>query len=321
MNEETHHKMSKKIAQLTKVIFHLHSKNEENNSMQTAIQNAYEKEIETLLTSSNSIITRQKDALTRAQEGEAWKQKIRSLEQQHLDEKRESLEQFQEYKKRLLAKEQQLEGEHKAKVADFKSQVEELKSGFDRRVQDFKKQLDEFKQNNEAIDALKKAHAKELATHVQEHNKKYNDLLTDKLNSEDALRAQAEAEKKSLIKEWQVKLNETVKQAREQEQARFKDLMERQKEEFIDQLSALQQQLADRGLEIKALMEQLAGKEQTITLRDNEIAGRDQQIAQLQQEIARLNQIINQNGMQAGDLQNQLADTQRKLKEAENTIA
>jgi len=28
--DETHHKMSKKIAQLTKVIFHLHSKNEEN---------------------------------------------------------------------------------------------------------------------------------------------------------------------------------------------------------------------------------------------------------------------------------------------------
>lgn len=33
MNEEVHHKMSKKIAQLTKVIFHLHSKNEENNSL------------------------------------------------------------------------------------------------------------------------------------------------------------------------------------------------------------------------------------------------------------------------------------------------
>jgi len=51
-------------------------------------------------------------------------------------------------------------------VADFKSQVEELKSGFDRRVQEYKKQLDEFKQNNEAIDALKKAHAKEIQTHV-----------------------------------------------------------------------------------------------------------------------------------------------------------
>ena len=45
-------------------------------------------------------------------------------------------------------------------------------------------------------------HAKELAAHVQEHNKKYNELLTEKLNSEDALKAQAEAEKKQLVKEW-----------------------------------------------------------------------------------------------------------------------
>jgi hypothetical protein len=49
ISEETHHKMSKKIAQLTKVIFHLHSKNEENSQMHTAISNAYEKEIEMLL--------------------------------------------------------------------------------------------------------------------------------------------------------------------------------------------------------------------------------------------------------------------------------
>lgn len=44
--------------------------------------------------------------------------------------------------------------------------MQELKAGFDRRVQEYKKQLDEFKANNEAIEALKKAHAKEIATHV-----------------------------------------------------------------------------------------------------------------------------------------------------------
>ena len=74
----------------------------------------------------------------------------------------------------------------------MKTEVADLKKGFDNRVQEFKKQIDEFKKNNEAIEALKKAHAKELAQHVQEHNKKYNDLLTEKLNSEDALKAQAE---------------------------------------------------------------------------------------------------------------------------------
>ena len=82
-------------------------------------------------------------------------------------------------------------------------------------MQEYKKQLAEFQANNEAMEQLKKAHAKELATHVQEHNRKYNELLTEKLNSEDAIKAQAEADKKQLSKEWSAKLNEMVKQARD----------------------------------------------------------------------------------------------------------
>jgi len=87
LSEETHHKMSKKIAQLTKVIFHLHSKNEENQGMHTAIQNAYEKEIETILHTANTTISKQKDALTRAQEGNQIKEKIKELEGVHNAEK------------------------------------------------------------------------------------------------------------------------------------------------------------------------------------------------------------------------------------------
>ena len=73
----------------------------------------------------------------------------------------------------------------------MKTEVADLRKGFDNRVLEFKKQMDDFRKNNEAIDALRKAHAKELAQHVQESNKKYNDLLTDKLNSEDNLKAEA----------------------------------------------------------------------------------------------------------------------------------
>lgn len=64
---------------------------------------------------------------------------------------------------------------------------------------------------------MKKAHAKEIASHVQEHNKKYNDLLTEKLNSEDALKAKAEAEKAGLVKEWTAKVSSEVKSARSDE--------------------------------------------------------------------------------------------------------
>jgi hypothetical protein len=55
--------MSKKIAQLTKVIFHLHSKNEENGLYQNSLAGAYEKEIETILNQANSIIDKQKTAI------------------------------------------------------------------------------------------------------------------------------------------------------------------------------------------------------------------------------------------------------------------
>jgi len=93
-----------------------------------------------------------------------------------------------------------------------------IKNGFDARVNEFKKQIDDFRKNNEAIDALKKAHQKEMAEHVQESNRKYNELLTEKLNSEDALKQKAEKDLAACNKEWQIKLNEIVKKARAEEQ-------------------------------------------------------------------------------------------------------
>lgn len=81
-------------------------------------------------------------------------------------EKDQSQSEFKEYKAALMKKEVQLEREHKQKIADYKTEVMDLKAGFDARVLEFKKQIDDFRKNNEAIDALKKAHAKEIATHV-----------------------------------------------------------------------------------------------------------------------------------------------------------
>lgn len=103
-------------------------------------------------------------------------------------------------------KEEALERDHNEKVQDMRTQVMDIKKGFENRCAEFKKQLEEFKANNEAIEALKKQHAIEIQNHVQEHNKKYNALLTEKLNSEDALKAEAQAAQQALIKEWQQKL-------------------------------------------------------------------------------------------------------------------
>lgn len=90
VSEETHHKMSKKIAQLTKVIFQLHSKNEENNLAQQAIGSCHEKEMEIVLRQANEIILKQKDEIAKLKDGKDLKEKIKSIEQQHLKERKES---------------------------------------------------------------------------------------------------------------------------------------------------------------------------------------------------------------------------------------
>ena len=92
-----------------------------------------------------------------------------------------------------------------------------MKKKFDSRVEELRKQMDDYKKNNDVIDELKKAHQKELGAYIQEHNKKYNELLKDKLNMEDQMKAQFEAEKAALIKEWEKKLREVVEKTRKEE--------------------------------------------------------------------------------------------------------
>ncbi len=93
--------MSKKIAQLTKVIFHLHSKNEENSAYSASLTNAYEKEIEIILKEANTIINRQKEVLDKQKEANNFKDKLKELEEKHLSEKKESQRNFEEYRSKV----------------------------------------------------------------------------------------------------------------------------------------------------------------------------------------------------------------------------
>lgn len=108
-----------------------------------------------------------------------------------------------------------------------------MKKAFDERCKEYKKQLKDFQNNNEAIEALKKAHAKELAAHVQEHNKKYNQLLQEKLDSEDQLKEQAAKDRKQLDVEWQFKAKGMVDDAKRAEQAESAAALKKKSEEYL----------------------------------------------------------------------------------------
>ena len=100
---------------------------------------------------------------------------------------------------------------------EMKDNMVEIKKRFEQRCEEFKKQLAEFKNNNEAIEALKRAHKVEIASHVQEHNTKYNQLLTDKLDMEERLKEDFIKEKEKLRGEFENQKQRAVAEAQRQE--------------------------------------------------------------------------------------------------------
>lgn len=48
----------------------------------------------------------------------------------------------------------------------MKLDLQETKKKFENRCEDFRRQVADFQKNNDALEELKKAHAKELAAHV-----------------------------------------------------------------------------------------------------------------------------------------------------------
>ena len=58
---------------------------------------------------------------------------------------------------------------------------------------------------------------KKLADHVRESNKKYNDLLQEKLDSEDLMKEKFAKEKKRMMADFEERLKEEVEKARAEE--------------------------------------------------------------------------------------------------------
>ena len=66
---------------------------------------AYEREIETLLRDSNTIISKQKEALIKATENANVGETIKKLEEAHEKDKKETTRQFEDYKMKVKEKE------------------------------------------------------------------------------------------------------------------------------------------------------------------------------------------------------------------------
>ena len=103
LTPELHSKLCKKVAQLTKVIYHLNTRNEDNDAKLQQQQADYEAEIASLLEDSSAKINAAKDESGDQQKKAiiAMEKQVAELEKTYAAEKAKALKELEAYKAKL----------------------------------------------------------------------------------------------------------------------------------------------------------------------------------------------------------------------------
>jgi chromosome segregation ATPase len=267
-DSELMHKMSKKIAQLTKVIFHLNTKNDEHQLYHSAQADAYEREVETIVNEANAIINRQKEILDRQRSAGDPAKAIAGLQQQFEEAKTQAQSEVAVVKRRADERVQLIERQANDKAEEAKREIAGLREAISKQLKQFEgKQLT----SASALDDLRRAHAKEMDGYVKEQNARYNQLLKEKLDMEDSLKDGMAKALKKLNAEWEAKLQQRLNELRNEERERSQSLLDK-----------ASQSLLRREEELKTQIEILQGDKAKLEVT----------VQELQREVKKLNFLV-----------------------------
>jgi len=292
---ELHHKMSKKCAQLVKVIFNLYVKNDEHQLYHNAQADAYESEIETIVNEANAIINEQNEILARQTQAGDPAEAIAELQQQFDDAKSQAQTELAIVKRRAEERVQQVERSAAEKADEAKREVAEMKKALQRQLKLF-----EGKQLTSASewDELRRAPAEEIDNYVKELNAKYNQLLKEKLDLEDKFEEDMAQALTKLNAEWEAKLKQKDAEVREEERERAQSLLDnanqsllQREEELTMQMSHLQTENSKLEATILELQKEEELKHQIQNL-ESDLQQSEDNLRQAKHKIDELNEDI-----------------------------
>ncbi|XP_043818322.1 protein FAM184A isoform X2 [Dromiciops gliroides] len=217
-SQDLHLKMSKKIAQLTKVIYALNTKNDEHESSLQALRDAHEEEIQQILGETREKILQYKSKLT---EESDLKRKIQVLEESlegHKKMKHQALTEFEAYKHRMEDMHICTEAQHVQRVLTMAREVEEIRKKFEEKLESFAQLQVQFEKDKlRALDNLKAEHIHEIQELLQTQECHSASLSKGQEKVEELHRIEVEGlnkkleelkiERKKLIEDYEGKLS------------------------------------------------------------------------------------------------------------------
>ncbi|XP_033125471.1 protein FAM184A-like [Anneissia japonica] len=246
---DLHLKMSKKIAQLTKVIYALNTKNDEHEALVNQLKSAHESELQQLMAETKTKVAVYKSKVSGETE---LRKRIESLEAcilEHERQRKEALEQFTDYKNQVIQSETKLKAEQSHKLLSLSKEVLEVKKDFEERLKSFESMKDRFEKDKEAsLEELRRAHAKKVDELLKAQLQEKSGTLNEKNQIEEnyskqiaALNSEYErlkAEKNNMAKDYELKIQK-AQAFYEKEMAVMRGLEEKERAKQLKENEAL----------------------------------------------------------------------------------
>ncbi|XP_036405058.1 protein FAM184A isoform X1 [Megalops cyprinoides] len=216
--QDLHLKMSKKIAQLTKVIYALNTKNDEHEAAIQTLKEAHEEEVQQILSETREKIMQYKSKISDEMD---LKRRIQSLEESmelHERMKRQALAEFETYRQRVEDMQLCTEAQHTQRVVTMSREVEEMRRSFEEKLRSFGQVQAQFEQEKrQALEELRAAHRQEIQELLRSHQSQNANYSKDQEKLSQLHKAEVESlterveelkqDKKRLVDEYEAKLS------------------------------------------------------------------------------------------------------------------
>ncbi len=207
MDNEVYERMCKKIAQLTRVIFVLNTKNDENDALIESIVEAYEKEIESLTKEASSVITTMKKAVEKMKENLNVDEKINSINKKYDDSVYGFTLDYDKFKKEATRKEKQIIEDYQEKYDKMWKDLADIRKIYETKISDMSRKLEEDrKQLIAEKEHIKNSLNKELENTNKNYIEKINAINEENKNKEERMRQEFQYVKDKLLEEYEKKI-------------------------------------------------------------------------------------------------------------------
>ncbi|XP_053736205.1 protein FAM184A isoform X2 [Synchiropus splendidus] len=297
-SQDLHLKMSKKIAQLTKVIYALNTKNDEHEAAIATLKEAHEEEVQQILSETREKILQYKSKISDEMD---LKRRIQSLEESmelHERMKRQALAEFESYRQRVEDMQLCTEAQHTQRVVSMSREVEEMRRSFEDKLRTFSQAQTQFEQEKKvALEELKGQHRQEIQELLRSHQSQNANYSKDQEKLGQLHKAEVDSlserveelkqDKKRLVDEYEAKLSkELTKQLDEVTQN--SEIVEIRQKEAECELEAARDRVQQQATEILLKASQISSLQATQMTQEAAIRDLDNERSRLKDKVLRM---------------------------------